>query len=179
MRRLLALVLGAALAGPALADTPPAPTTPPPPPQGCDTAESHQFDFWVGRWEVYPTGTQTKVADSLIERLYMGCAVRENWMPLAGNGGPGGSLNSYVGAEHQWRQTWVGSGGERVEFVGAWNGAAMVLQGPRYGARPGRLNRMTFTPNAADHSVRQVGEISTDGGATWTNSYDFTYRPAA
>jgi hypothetical protein len=180
MKRAAVLILSLA-AGPAFAQTPP-PATPAPaaaPPQGCDSPESGQFDFWVGRWEVYPTGSSQKVADSVIERLYMGCAVRENWMPLDGNGGPGGSLNSYVAAERQWRQTWVGSGGERVEFTGGWNGTAMVLTGPRYGARPGRLTRMTFTPNAAERSVRQVGEISTDGGATWTAAYDFTYRKAA
>lgn len=178
MKRPLILIL-ALLATPVFAEAPPpAPAAPPASSEGCTSAESRQFDFWIGRWEVFPTATTTKVADSVIERLYMGCAVRENWMPLVGQGGPGGNLNSYVAAERQWRQTWVGSGGERVEFTGGWNGTAMVLTGPRYGALPGRLNRMTFTPNAADRSVRQFGEISTDGGTTWTTAYDFTYRPA-
>ena len=52
------------------------------PPQGCDSAESHQFDFWVGHWAVFQASDlQRKIADSLIEKLYQGCAVRENWAP--------------------------------------------------------------------------------------------------
>ena len=48
------------------------------------------------------------VAHSLIEKLYNGCAVRENWMPLSGAGG--GSLNSYRPEKKQWEQYWTDSG---------------------------------------------------------------------
>jgi hypothetical protein len=34
---------------------------------------------------------------------------------------------------------------------------------------------MSYSRNA-DGSVRQFGEVSPDGGATWTTSFDFTYR---
>ncbi|HEY1750637.1 MAG TPA: hypothetical protein VGG29_05205 [Caulobacteraceae bacterium] len=148
------------------------------PPAGCGSAESRQFDFWVGRWQVSPTGyPKMIVAHSLIEKLYQGCAVRENWSPS--NGRDGGSLSSFVAADPGWRQTWVGSSGVRVDFKGGWNGRAMVLTGvwPQPG-HPNQLTRMTYTP-AADGSVRQAGETSNDGGATWTASFDFTYRRAA
>jgi hypothetical protein len=32
---------------------------------------------------------------------------------------------------------------------------------------------------AAGGAVRQLGEFSADGGATWIPSFDFLYRPAA
>ena len=35
---------------------------PPPPPAGCSSPESRQFDFWVGRWDVYPSAKDTLVA---------------------------------------------------------------------------------------------------------------------
>jgi hypothetical protein len=35
--------------------------------------------------------------------------------------------------------------------------------------------RMTYSRNA-DGSVRQLGEQSTDFGATWSPNFDFTYR---
>lgn len=160
----------------ALAQAPaPAPAAPPP----CASAERHQFDFWVGRWDVYPTAAPAKlVAHSLIESVYNGCGIRENWMPL--NGGDGGSLSSYVPKDKGWRQTWIGSGGERVEFTGGWNGSAMVLTGewPRSGPKgEDGLVRMTYT-RGADGSVRQLGEVSIDGGKTWGPSFDFTYRPS-
>ena len=37
--------------------------------------------------------------------------------------------------------------------------------------------RMRFTREAGG-AVRQHGTQSTDGGRTWTDQYDFTYRPA-
>ncbi len=174
------LTLAAALlaAAPAFAQTPPAA---PPRPPACASADHRAFDFWVGKWDVYPTAQPDKlVAHSLIERLYNGCAVRENWMPLGGN--DGGSLNSFVGGPvaEGWRQTWVGSGGERVDFKGGWDGKAMVLTGFWANVNgPGQdaLVRMTYT-RGADGAVRQLGEASTDDGKTWGPSFDFTYRPA-
>jgi hypothetical protein len=142
---------------------------------GCDNPGSHQFDFWVGRWQVSPTADPgRKVADSLIEKLYLGCGVRENWMPL--KGGPGGSLNAYLPADKGWRQTWVDSNGSYVEFKGGWTGKAMVLIGrwPQPG-HPDQLTRMTYT-RGADGSVRQLGEVSDDRGRTWKPGFDFTYR---
>jgi hypothetical protein len=145
---------------------------------GCDTPQSRQFDFWVGRWTVSPHAQPGKhVADSLIEKLYGGCAVRENWMPLRA-GGEGGSLSSYVPAENAWRQTWVDAGGARVDFKGGWDGHALVLTGlwpqPDH---PAQLTRMTYTVEAGG-AVRQLGESSDDGGKTWQPSFDFLYRKA-
>ena len=136
----------------------------------CAAPEFHQFDFWVGRWEVYgPKGRH--VANSLIEKVY-GCGVRENWMPF--NNQPGGSLNIYVPEEKHWEQFWIDSQGSRAIFIGGWNGKAMVIQG-KWG---GPLVRITYSKNA-DGSVRQLGEQSTDEGKTWGPSFDFIYRPKA
>lgn len=163
-------------AGSAAAQTPS--PSPAPPPPACAAPEHRQFDFWVGRWDVYPTGSDKQVARSLIERLYAGCAIRENWMPLSGGGG--GSLSNYVIGESGWRQTWLDSSGSRVEFTGGWTGQAMVLTGEWVGAvtpgQPARV-RMTYT-RGEDGTVRQFGEASQDGGKTWAANFDFTYRPA-
>jgi hypothetical protein len=143
-------------------------------PSPCSSPQDRQFDFWVGRWRVSPTGhPEKRVADSLIEKLYRGCGVRENWMPLRGGGG--GSLSAYVPADHGWRQVWVDDKGAFVEFRGDWNGRAMVLTGrwPQPG-HPGQITRMTYTANP-DGSVRQFGEVSDDGGRTWSTGFDLTY----
>ncbi len=145
--------------------------------KGCDSPESRQFDFWVGRWQVSTTQQPDRhVADSLIEKLYGGCAIRENWAPLKGN--DGGSLSSYVADAKAWRQTWVDAAGARVDFGGGWNGQAMVLTGlwPQPG-HPTQLTRMTYTLRP-DGAVRQQGETSDDQGRTWSASFDFLYRRA-
>ena len=136
----------------------------------CAAAEYHQLDFWVGKWDVYPTGKDKLVAHSLIESVY-GCGIRENWMPL--NNHPGGSLSVYVPADKHWEQFWIDSQGSRAFFTGGWDGKAMVITGKW----DGPIVRMTYSKNE-DGSVRQLGEQSTDDGKTWGPSFDFTYRPA-
>jgi len=148
---------------------------PPPAKSPCADAEHGQFDFWVGRWDVTPTGAGKLVAHSLIEKVY-GCGIRENWMPLKGAGG--GSLSIYVPAEKGWRQTWIDSAGSHVDFQGGWDGQAMVLTGDwPTPAGKSQLVRMTYT-QGPDGSVRQAGAASMDGGKTWAASFDFTYRKA-
>ncbi len=138
----------------------------------CDRPEHRQFDFWVGSWDVYPTGQEKLVAHSLIEKLYAGCTIRENWMPL-GKGG-GGSLNMYDPAKRKWHQTWQDSQNGRVEFDGGVVAGKMVL----ISAGSQSFTRMTYSQNA-DGSVRQLGEQSVDAGKTWQPSFDFTYRKSA
>lgn len=160
----------------ATVQTAPAPTPAPP---ACGTPQHRQFDFWVGYWDVYPTGTDRLIARSLIERRYGGCAIRENWMPLQGQGG--GSVSAWRPEAGRWRQTWVDSSGGWVEFTGGMAGEAMELTGNWRGVvTPGQdgLVRMRYTREAGG-AVRQHGEVSTDGGQSWAPSFDFTYRPSA
>lgn len=176
-RSSIALGLMALVGTAAGAQTTAAAPTPPPP--ACTAPEHRQFDFWVGYWDVYPTGKSKLVAHSLIEKLYAGCAVRENWMPLVP--GSGGSLNNYMATDKRWHQTWLDSSNARVDFAGGLVGAKMVLMGMWADVNgPGKdgLVRMSYTPNA-DGSVRQFGEVSTDHGLTWSSSFDFTYKKSA
>jgi hypothetical protein len=171
-------ILAAALMGAALMTQVPTDEAQAQPPAGCSSPESRQFDFWVGRWDVYPTGKDNLVAHSLIESLYGGCGIRENWMPLKGTGG--GSLNSWIPKEKTWKQVWVDSSGSWAEFKGGMKGKSMVIEGLWPGVNNGKdaVVRITYTPNA-DKSVRQSGEMTSDGGKTWSPAFDFTYKPAA
>jgi len=142
-------------------------------PGTCTSPESHQFDFWTGKWEVFPAGhLDTKIADSLIEKLYGDCAIRENWMPLKGSGG--GSFSAWVPEKKAWRQTWIAAGGF-ADFTGGWNGKAIVIEGvwPQPG-HPDQITRMTYTPHP-DGSVEQAGQTSDDGGKTWQPGFDLIY----
>lgn len=155
------------------------PSAPPPPPPGCHSAESKQFDFWVGKWNVYPKQKlDMHVADSVIEKRYTGCAIRENWMPLIPQSEGGGSLSTYVPEKKMWRQFWVDSAGSAVDLTGGWNGKSMVITGVWASAKnPKQMTRMTYTP-LADGSVEQFGETSDDEGRSWQPGFDFIYRRA-
>ncbi|MBD2841647.1 hypothetical protein [Erythrobacter rubeus] len=153
--------------------------SPAPPPPACESELHGAFDLWVGEWEVYPTGRDTKVADSRIERIASGCVIRETWMPLSGGGGTSMSMLNHRSG--RWEQLWVGSDGKRVDFAGGPVGDTMVLTGYWDGIGPSGedvLTRMTYSLES-DGSVRQFGEGSTDHGKTWQTSFDLTYSRKA
>jgi hypothetical protein len=54
-------------------------------------AERHQFDFWIGDWDVTTQGG-TSVGSSVIQSVSGGCALLENW--TGNRGGHGKSLNT-------------------------------------------------------------------------------------
>jgi hypothetical protein len=175
MRRAL-LTLAFATVQPVLAQTAPPPTHPPAGP--CADANHHAFDFWIGKWDVRPYAGGPVTAHSLIESLYGGCAIRENWMPLKGSGG--GSLSNYDAADGHWHQTWVDASGTRALFNGSAEGGAIVLVGAWRGSGPkgeDGQTRMTYTrePNGG---VRQKGEFSADNGKTWVGTFDLLYTPS-
>ena len=148
------------------------------PAPSCKLPEHRHFDFWVGRWDVYPTGKDKLVARSLIENLYGGCVIRENWMPLSGT--EGGSLNTYDTADKRWHQTWMDAANGRVSFDGNYVDGKMVLVGVWRGAQtPDKedLVRMTYS-HLDGGAVRQFGEISTDKGTSWKPFFDITYKPS-
>ena len=163
---IVAAMLAAAQAGAAQA----APATTP----ACDSAEHRQFDFWVGRWDVYRPDTGKLVAHSLVEKLYAGCAIRENWMPLQGTGG--GSLNTYRPEKMVWRQVWTDSLNNLNEYAGSFANGVMTLTGLSHPARgaPAPV-RMTYEAKP-DGSVVQTGYRSADRGQSWQLSYQFVYR---
>ena len=120
-----------------------------------------------------PTGKTNVVANSKVEKLYDGCAIRENWMPLQGSGG--GSLNNYVTADYRWHQTWVDSDGGYLDFQGGLVEGRMILQ--RTARIDGRAveQRMVFDQIARD-SLEWRWERSTDGGVTWELVWPISYR---
>ena len=147
------------------------------PPPSCAGDDFTALDFWVGDWDVYPNGRDTLIAHSKIEKLYGGCAIRENWMPLRGAGG--GSLTGFDPATKRWHQTWIGSSLGIVQFEGGPVVGKMVLTGWWRGSGPNGedgLTRMTYSRIEND-AVRQFGEFSADHGLTWQASFDFIYRP--
>jgi hypothetical protein len=150
---------------------------PAPPLPACAGEAYAAFDFWVGDWDVYPSGKDKLVAHSKIEKLYNGCAIRENWMPARGN--QGGSLSGYDPATKRWHQTWIGSAPGVIHFDGGPADGKMVLTGWWPGSGPkgeDGLTRMTYSRQAGG-AVRQFGEFSADHGLTWQTSFDFIYRP--
>ena len=142
----------------------------PAPSRGCTTDVAHQFDFWVGDWNVYdPHGVLEGTNTVTLE--YGTCVVHEHWNGVAGDQGE--SLNFFYHPTGKWHQTWVSNGGF-LFLDGGMVGKAMVLTGTRTAKAGKRMDRISYTPGP-DGSVRQVWDVSTDGGKTWTNTFDGNY----
>src|SRR6478672_2529113 len=140
----------------------------------CQSSENRQFDFWVGQWDVFgPAGK--KVGENKIELIADGCALLEQW---TGNGGvTGRSLNIYDTIDRRWHQTWVDNSGTLLMLAGQFIDRSMVMSmtGPSpTDPKATVLQRITWTP-ASDGSVRQLWELSSDAGKTWTVLFDGRY----
>ncbi|TFH26541.1 MAG: hypothetical protein E4H10_06725 [Bacteroidia bacterium] len=74
------------------------------------TYKNHQFDFWLGTWEVYKYGTDTLVGHSRIESINDGLGLLENYSVALGKY-QGKSLNKYNPARERWEQYWIDNSG--------------------------------------------------------------------
>lgn len=142
-------------------------------PPTCDAAGFHAFDFWIGEWTV--TDPAGAVAGSnVITSVSDGCALLEEWRSADGNTGT--SLNHYDARTGRWYQRWVGAGQSILHLEGGLEDGSMVLSGERTARAGGSIiDRIRWTPQA-DGSVRQHWQYSTDGGTTWSEAFDGTYR---
>jgi hypothetical protein len=139
------------------------------PPNVCPAApERHQFDFWIGEWDVKTPGGGT-AGKSVVQSIAGGCAILENWTSAVG--GQGKSINAYNPATKQWQQYWIGQDGNPTEYrESTFDGKSLAFVAKSSSG----WQRLTFTP-LADGAVRQHGEISADEGRTWKTTYDFRY----
>jgi len=134
--------------------------------------ESRRFDFWVGEWDVKSAQGQP-AGQSSVQRLLEGCALYENWTDLQGGGGK--SLNSYNTDVKQWQQFWTDQYGRVTEYrESEWIDGSLRFTAKQIMPQGPALLHMTFTPVNPD-LVRQFGEMSVDGGKTWTPTFDLYY----
>ena len=145
----------------------------------CAAAEYHQFDFWLGEWDVFNPQGQ-KIGTNAITSTNDGCVLLESWRDA--RGGTGNSFNFYESNTKRWHQFWVASNGNAAPLSAAADGTpmpmsgglvngAMVLQSPA-GMKP--VNRWTWSKLEGGR-VRQHAEQSDDAGATWKTTFDGTY----
>jgi hypothetical protein len=140
-------------------------------------AAARQFDFWLGKWDVYQTANMTvKAGENVITRQSGGCVLLESWESQGAHSGV--SINYFDPVNGKWKQKWAGSGQDIVEFHdGAYSDGAMRFKfdSPNAdGTIAVGAGRLTFT-HIEPGKVRQHAEQTTDGGKTWQTQYDFTY----
>jgi len=135
-----------------------------------DSLPARQFDFWLGDWDLRwePDGCGVNVITSILDDH----VVLEQFdgrpsIPLAGM-----SVSVFDRDIGRWRQVWVDSDGQYLDFVGGFEGERMVLERRR---SDGRLQRMVWS-NIAAESLLWSWEHSDDDGARWTVDWAIDYR---
>jgi hypothetical protein len=142
----------------------------------CAAPAYRQFDFWLGEWDVktpdgHPAGTNS------ITLELKGCVLHEHWSGVRGMKGE--SFNTWSPTRRSWHQTWVDDGGGFLLLDGNLDGNAMVLQGERREPDGSTtLQRLRYEPRPPA-GLRQLWEMSSDGGATWTTVFDALYTRAS
>ena len=151
----------------------------------CSGPQYKEFDFWLGDWDVRNAAGQV-LGHNRISKRHGGCVVLEEWEGAAG--GSGSSFNVYDAQTRQWHQYWVDATGTNwlssdaqgnpVTLRGGIRDGAMVLSAHPDTLRSIGLTRVTWRP-LPDGGVRQTFESSSDGGKTWTVSFDGFYKKRA
>ena len=128
----------------------------------CCTEENRQFDFWIGKWNVYDT-TGALVGTNEIKVLQDSCVLQENWVSAKGKF-TGTSYNFYDSDHHYWRQTWIDNqGGELLLFGGMENGK-MVMKSDKFPCEDKDCyHQISWTPQP-DGTVVQLWQVRSDSG---------------
>jgi hypothetical protein len=139
----------------------------------CTAAVHHQFDFWIGDWDV-TTPDGKPAGKNKIEPILNGCALRESW--TGAGGGTGTSYNAWDRRRGVWHQTWVDAQGNLLQLDGQFRDGRMILTGDNVDPSGAKSKERITWQETAPGQVRQLWETSRDGGATWTVSFDGRYR---
>ncbi len=138
----------------------------------CSSEKSHEFDFWIGEWDVTAGGNLA--GHNRIEPILDGCAIQETWSGAGGSAGS--SFNFYNPQIEKWQQFWIWRNGTTLYLTGDYVDGKMVLSGDSMN-RNGQTvaNRVTWFNNG-NGTVRQLWETSTDAGETWSIAFDGLYK---
>jgi hypothetical protein len=138
-------------------------------PAPCEDPAYHQFDFWVGDWDVFDVGRPTRVAHARIDSILDGCVLREDYQGT--DGLKGQSVTIYDASRSIWHQTWVTNRGELLETEGNIENGEIVLRGKN---QAGALVRGNWRP--VNEEVRETAVTSADGGKAWKPWFDLVFR---
>jgi len=145
----------------------------------CSTdPQSRLYDFWLGNWIVYNTGSNAIIGYSYNEKQSGECMILESWVSYP-NQYSGVAMNFFDPEKGKWEKVWVGSeGGPGVVHhyvAGDVTDNAMrfvyELKDEKGEMQPGRYTIY----NLADGKARLVKELSPDKGKTFDVLMDLTY----
>jgi hypothetical protein len=138
----------------------------------CQASEYHQFDFWIGDWEVQSPNGKIVGSNRVTSELD-GCLLVEHWSSTVG-GQLGSSFNYYDIRDKKWHQLYISNSGNAGAFPAMSgqlvDGKMIMLTDDNSGS----VSRWTWYSVSPGH-VRQMAEKSLDHGKTWKVTWDSIY----
>ncbi|MFB3076453.1 MAG: hypothetical protein ACE1Y4_00450, partial [Lysobacterales bacterium] len=95
------------------------------PADACSNDKAHEFDFWIGEWDVFANGKL--VGTNSIQPILSGCVLQETWS--GSQGSAGSSFNFHNPKTGKWHQFWVWRNGTTLDLKGAFKDGMMILEG--------------------------------------------------
>ena len=137
---------------------------------------NHDFDFWIGDWTCYRTGTEVLSGYSHIESIAGGCAILENYSTTQAYSGK--SFNYYDTVSNTWKQDWIGSGGpsDRQHYdQGKFTNGNMHFSYETTNPTGERIKGNFIFYFISRDSVRQYQDVIDANGKTLSVTYDLMY----
>jgi hypothetical protein len=144
----------------------------------CASEQAKQFDFWLGTWDLEWTDAKgvKQTGTNVINKILGGCVIEENFY--------GGGSPEYLGKSHSlfdaksgmWKQTWVDSGGEYLDFVGEFKDGKMMLWRAFTSKAGKKLKQRMIFSNIQKDELEWNWESSMDDGKTWKTNWKINYK---
>ena len=135
-------------------------------------AENHQFDFWLGEWDLSWGDGQT--GSNRVTSILDGRVIQENFNGQPAMSMNGISLSVYDSSLRKWRQTWVDIEGTYIDLSGEYKDDQMVLLTQRQVGETTVQYRMVFY-NLSTSRFDWNWERSTDGN-NWAIAWQIHYQ---
>jgi len=147
----------------------------------CDTPQHHQFDFWVGDWQVFEAKSNQLVGYDRVEKHSHGCIVQQNLTMVTDlYRGPGlGYRMSGIGVNRfdgdSWLELWADDTWGAIALRGTLDAhGSMVLTT----LTPSRNRDLRLVwERRPDGSVRTLQYVAPAGSGKWELFGDLIYRP--
>jgi hypothetical protein len=137
-----------------------------------DNLAAHQFDFWLGDWNLTWGDDQHGV--NHIRSILDGQVIQENFESESGDKLIGLSVSVYNPIDQKWRQTWVDNQGSYLDFVGEMQGDKMILQRHAIVENQPVIQRMVWYDIETDR-FEWNWERSSNEGQTWKVLWQIHY----
>jgi hypothetical protein len=135
--------------------------------------ENSQFDFWMGKWDLYSNGSL--FGESMVDTLLDGHVIQEDFVEFPPDPFHGISWTTYNPDTKKWEQTMVDNQGHHSLFTGEFKDKRMTLV-RNFKNKKGedRMQRTAFY-NISAISLDWTFDASSDGGKTWNVFYNVHY----